>query len=199
MRPDIRANENRKTLITNALHVTALQCQKANIMAKKRKKSKKLKKFLPVLLIAGGAAIVLFGQKWFADFTDKFVNGIGYKFSNLKLKLTGFGNLQVTALMTITNNNPIGGRVNSFTGQLKYGQNGQQIVPVNVSAFNLPANGSAQANIISQVPLLALAGNIQNVVTAISNGDYKKLWLTGNLNTTFAQIPIDTEISPLEA
>lgn len=166
---------------------------------KSKKKGKKFRRYLPLLLVAGGAAIVIFGQRWFDNVTDKFVNGIGYKFRNLKLKFRNVTTLQVTAVMTITNTNAIGGKVNSFTGEIRYGQNGPKIVPVNVAAFNLPANGSVDANIISEVNVFQLAASAQDVVKAIAAGNLKKLWLRGKLDTTFAQIPIDTEISPLEA
>jgi len=166
-------------------------------MAKKTKKADGWKRYLPFMLVGGGAAIVIFGQKWFDSATDKFVAGIGYKFSNLKLKLSGL-NLRVTAIMTITNTNSLGGKVNSFTGSLKFGEGGQQIVPVNVAQFNLPPNGSVNADIVSQISLLQLAGNIQTVVQSIVGGDLRKLHLSGILDTTFARIPIETEITPLK-
>lgn len=165
-------------------------------MAKKSKKNKDLKKFLPLLLIGAGAAIVIFGQKWFSDATDKFVSGIGYKFNKLKFKFSGLTMLRVTAVMTVINQNSIGGKVESFNGSLKYGRNGQQIVPIYVNQFNLPANGQAQANIISDINVLQLGGSLVTVVQQIIGGDYKKLWLTGTLKTSFASIPVDTEITP---
>ena len=137
-------------------------------MAKTGKKKNEWKRYLPVLLVAAGGAIVIFGQKWFENATDNFVAGIGTKFSNLRLKLIGLTTLRVTAIMTVTNTNPIGGKVNKFTGSLKYGANGQQIVPVNVGTFTLPANGTAKANVISEISLLQLGANAVAVVQSLS-------------------------------
>lgn len=167
-------------------------------MGKSKKKSG-WKKYLPFILVGGGAALVLFGQQFFKRATDNFIAGIGYKFHNIKLKIIGLSTLRVTGVMTITNTNPVGGKVKSFTGALTYGRNGGQLVPVNVASFNLPANGSADAQIISEVSLLSLAGSVIQVVQQIVGGDYKKLWLKGTLDTSFALIPIDTEITPFSA
>lgn len=165
-------------------------------MGKKKKKSDDLKKYLPAAALVGGVLIAVFGRKWFESATDKFVAGIGVKFSNLKLKIVGIVNLQVTAIMLVTNTNSIGGKVINFTGVLKYGKNGAAIMPLNVQQFNLPANGTASAQVIAQIGIAQLGSNIYTVVKSIIDGSLKKLWLTGTLQTTFAPIPIDTEITP---
>lgn len=157
------------------------------------------RKYLPWIALAGGIVIAVYGQELLNKFTGEFINGIGYKFKNAKFKLiNGFTKLRFTCTMVITNKNPLGGKVNSFEGKLTYGRNGSEIVPINVGTFNLPPNGSAEAQVISEVALLSLASNVQNVVMAVIDGNWKKLWIKGQLKTTFVNIPIDSEASLLE-
>jgi len=169
-------------------------------MAKKNKGSRKgWRRYMPVILLGTGAALVIFGRQFFDNATDNFINGINYQFHGLKLKFANVTTLRVTAILTITNTNSFGGKVNRFNGSLKYGRTGPQIVPINVGQFNLPAGGSADAQVISEVGLLQLGGNLVEVVRSVIKGDLKKLWLSGTLDTTFALIPVDTEITPFEA
>jgi hypothetical protein len=143
-----------------------------------------------VLGLGAGVLVAVFGRQWFEKATTKFVNGIGYKFHSFKLKFTSLSNLRVTGIMTLINQNAFGGQVSGFEGELLFGKNGQQIVPVNVGPFNLPGRGEADADIISNVNPLTLAGNLLTAVTSIANGDIKQLWVRGKLRATFFALPL---------
>ena len=159
------------------------------------KKSKK-KGIGTVGLVLLGVGIAVFGSRIFGGLVDKYVNGLSFMFSGVKFKIQNF-KLIVTGKLTIANQNKTGGSFNGFSGSLKYGRNGQQIAPVNVQGFPLPAQSSGSTTFISEIPIANLVGNLINVVNAIIDGSLKKLWLTGSLNTTFINIPVDTEISVL--
>ncbi len=150
-------------------------------------------------LILAGVALAIFGGNFLKSKIEKFLNGIGYSFSNVRLKIVNITKLQVTGTLTVKNQNGIGGTVDYFKGNLKYGQGGNNIIPIEVSGFQLPARGSASANFMSEIPILQLATNILDVVNAVASGQLKKLWLTGSLKTSFIAIPVDTEISVLSA
>jgi hypothetical protein len=129
---------------------------------------------------------------------DQFIGGLSFKFSNVKLKIVSL-KLRVTGDMTIKNINSFGGTVQGFSGQLKYGRNGQQIMPIQAAGFPLPANGTGSTSFVSEIPLTSLLGNIISVVQAVVDGSLKKLWLTGTVSTSIINIPVDTEISVLSA
>ena len=166
-------------------------------MAKKEKKGgKKLKRFLPVLLVLGGAALAIYGRDWLSNFIDEFVAGIGFKVRKVRLKFRNVTNIDITLESTITNKNPIGGTATAFDGKLTFGIGGPLLTTLSLPApIQLPANGSVDANILATVNLFTLGASVQAIVSQIQAGTFRKLWLEGTLKTSFAALPISSEVT----
>ncbi len=144
--------------------------------------------------IIGGIGFAYLFSTFLSGKIEKILAGLSYEFSKIKVKIVGV-KLVVTGTLTVKNRNPIGGTVNSFEGKIKYGKNGQEILPVNLAGFSLPPKGSASSTFTSEIQLGQLGANILSLVTSIISGNLKKLWLTGTLRTSFISIPVDDEIS----
>lgn len=148
-------------------------------------------------LIAAGIALAVFGGNFLKRKVEQFINGIGFKFSDVKVKIVSGVKLRISGMLTVTNQNSIGGSVTAFDGWLKYGKTGSQIAPIHVNGFQLPPKGSASSPFTTEIQLLDLASNVLTLVTSVINGSYKKLWLSGSLKTSFIAIPVETEIGLL--
>lgn len=148
-------------------------------------------------LIAAGIAIAVFGGNFLERKVDQFIAGIGFKFSDLKVKIVSGVKLRIIGTLTVINQNAIGGTVTGFDGWLKYGAKGNNIAPIHVNGFQLPAKGQASSPFTTEIQLFNLASNVLTLVQAIIGGQYKKLWLSGSLKTSFIAIPVETEIGLL--
>lgn len=165
----------------------------------KKKKNKFLRKVAPIVLILGGAALALYGRGLFSRLTDKFLDGIGFKLDKVKFKFTSLTAIKITVSSTITNQNSFGVTASKFQGKLTYGRGGAELAPLALAApVTLPANGSANADIVANINLFSLASSGQQVWNLIKSGELKKAWVTGTLTTNVVAFPIDTEISLFE-
>lgn len=166
-------------------------------MAEKEKKGgKKFKRFVPVLLVLGGAALAIYGREWFSNFIDRFVEGIGFKVRKVRLKFRNLTNLDITLESTITNKNSIGGTATAFDAKLTFGRGGPVLTTLSLPApIPLPANGSVDANIMASVNLFTLGASVQEIINQIKAGTFRKLWLEGVLKTNFVALPVSSEVT----
>jgi hypothetical protein len=172
------------------------------------------KKWFPILFVGAGAMLVLFGKQLFGYVIEDIEEGIHYRTNGFRLKFTGnlltipVINIKIPQYlsliieMSFENRNPIGGKVNSFTGSVRYGKGGTLIGMVTNSGFDLPPNQSRNVAFQTNIDLITAPSAVKEILSKVKAGEYKKLWLDGKVYITVGGkgivINMSRELSILE-
>lgn len=160
-------------------------------------------------LLAAGTLIVgglLFFGKQIVGAAETFVfENFLFDYKKVRVKWTGTikilgitipTGVSVVTELRITNKNPVGGTVNSFKGNLRFGQGGTIILPLNSLAFDIASGETVDLDLESPVNVLTASSTLKQIWSKIIRGEIKKLWMDGTLVTSYgtyepaAEIPI---------
>lgn len=140
------------------------------------------------------------GKYLFDQVINSAYNRITYSFGRPNVDFRGLANyppvVKVILPMTITNKNPVGVTIQSFVGEIFYGN--VKLSNVNIPQGGLlPANGELTLNLELNIQGIQV---INDIVTSLGQtGTYSTLInvikLKGVLETSIYRVPVETNIS----
>ncbi len=158
----------------------------------------------------GGILFLVASQLGFGRAVDKFIEGVAFTFLKSKFKFTGSlvnfnflglninipKYLSIHLLCRISNQNPIGGTINPSILKLSYGnEGGVFLTNFNLPQFSLAANSVADnVDFSIDLELTSFPLQVVEVFKKIKNGEYRKLWISGTVSTSFAPIPVSQAV-----
>lgn len=190
-------------------------------MGKGKKRKSKIGKIDRRLVTAGligaGVLIAVFGQRLFTKLAENYANGVGVTIKKVRVKFSGsvlsftipFTDIKINIPKNVTwlldtqirNDNPIGGKILGFDGEIRYGagQDGVDIAPLTAPQFQLPARGTVTPTIEINQDIWTAPGTVKQIVSKIRDQVYKKVFIVGDLRTSFGKVGISQEVSLLAA
>ena len=91
-----------------------------------------------LMLVLLGVGIAAWAAGFFDNLLTNFLNGIGYSARRVKFKFKNITTVRLTTVLGITNKNDLSVTVNSFRGNLRFGQGGPILAPVeSIKPFTL--------------------------------------------------------------